>query len=157
MVARGIDSLLAGLRQSGRQITIETAGTVAPGGVTCDLASISPKLAHSTPAADEISGGWAARHAARRWQPAVVREWITAFPFQLKFVISRPQDVDEVESMLREIGVEVPRDRVMLMPEGIDAESLRARALWLVDICKRTGYRYCPRLHIEIYGNARGT
>ena len=50
MVARGIHELAASLRRLGKHITIETAGTVAPGGIACDLASISPKLAYSTPA-----------------------------------------------------------------------------------------------------------
>ena len=46
---------------------------------------------------------------------------------------------------------------VLLMPEGIDAATLQARAGWIADVCKRTGYRYCPRLHVELYGNTRGT
>jgi 7-carboxy-7-deazaguanine synthase len=157
MVARGIHTLLARLRQSGRHITIETAGTVPPQNISCDLASVSPKLANSTPSAGDAGAAWSARHEATRWQPEVVREWIGAFPFQLKFVVSRPQDVEEIGTMLQELGVAVPCDRVLLMPEGIDAGSLRSRAAWLVDICKQTGYRYCPRLHIELFGNTRGT
>jgi 7-carboxy-7-deazaguanine synthase len=43
------------------------------------------------------------------------------------------------------------------MPEGIDAATLASRAPWIADVCKRTGYRYCPRLHVELYGNTRGT
>jgi len=43
------------------------------------------------------------------------------------------------------------------MPEGITPEVLRARAAWLGELCKASGYRYAPRLHIELYGNQRGT
>ena len=46
---------------------------------------------------------------------------------------------------------------VLLMPEGIDAPTLQSRAGWIADVCKRTGFRVCPRLHVELYGNTRGT
>ena len=49
MVAKGIHELAAALRLEGKHITIETAGTVLPGGIACDLASLSPKLSNSTP------------------------------------------------------------------------------------------------------------
>jgi 7-carboxy-7-deazaguanine synthase len=43
------------------------------------------------------------------------------------------------------------------MPEGTDATTLAGRARWIVELCKQKGYRYCPRVHIELYGNRRGT
>jgi len=43
------------------------------------------------------------------------------------------------------------------MPEGINRATLESRAPWLAEVCKRTGFRYCPRLHIALYGNRRGT
>jgi 7-carboxy-7-deazaguanine synthase len=43
------------------------------------------------------------------------------------------------------------------MPEGIDAATLDSRAGWIAEVCKRTGCRYCPRLHETLYGNKRGT
>ena len=49
MVARGIHDLAAALRRAGCHLTVETAGTVGPAGIACDLASLSPKLAHSAP------------------------------------------------------------------------------------------------------------
>ena len=27
----------------------------------------------------------------------------------------------------------------------------------LAGVCKRTGFRFCPRLHVALYGNTRGT
>src|SRR4051812_43256401 len=62
MVAKDLPELARALRQSGWHITIETAGTVLPAGIACDLASISPKLSHSTPRPGEISQEWIARH-----------------------------------------------------------------------------------------------
>jgi 7-carboxy-7-deazaguanine synthase len=43
------------------------------------------------------------------------------------------------------------------MPEGTDPQTLQSRSAWVSDLCKQHGYRYCPRLHIALYGNKRGT
>ena len=48
------------------------------------------------------------------------------------------------------------RERVILMPEGIDREVLRERSVWLAEICKAEGFRFSPRLHVDLYGNLRG-
>ncbi|MED5418223.1 MAG: 7-carboxy-7-deazaguanine synthase QueE, partial [Verrucomicrobiota bacterium] len=49
MMAKGIYDLARQLKASGYHLTIETAGTIEPEGIVCDLASLSPKLADSTP------------------------------------------------------------------------------------------------------------
>ena len=59
--------------------------------------------------------------------------------------------------MLAQLGSEIPRDRVLLMPEGRTTGALRERASWVSECCKREGFRYAPRLQIELYGNRRGT
>src|SRR5512146_2070870 len=41
MIAKDIHALAAAIHGTGRHITIETAATVAPGGIACDLASLS--------------------------------------------------------------------------------------------------------------------
>ena len=46
---------------------------------------------------------------------------------------------------------------VLLMPEGVDRATLESRSGWIADLCKREGFRFCPRLHILLYGNVRGT
>ena len=157
MVAKEMPRLLAKLREAGKHITIETAGTIAPEGVACDLASISPKLAHSTP--DEVSAGktWVEKHERLRLQPEVLRAWCSTYDFQLKFVIASEADVLEVKAVIESIGIEIPPEKVLLMPEGITQEALKARQMLLVDVCKREGWRYSPRLHIDLFGNKRGT
>lgn len=156
MVAAGIHALTKAIRDTGRHLTIETAGTVPPAKIACDLASLSPKLANSSPG-QELPEAWRKRHEARRWQPDVIRAWIESYPFQMKFVICDQRDLDEVESMLDELGPAVRPEDVFLMPEGIRLEALRARAGWLVEICRKRGYRYGHRLQIELFGNTRGT
>ena len=156
MIAKEIRQLAAELKQRGRHITIETAGTVAPDGIACDLASLSPKLLNSAP--DPIEhAAWRKKHEATRWRPEVVRQWIDAYPYQFKFVISRPGDVEELEHMLAALKREIPRHKVLLMPEATSLEKMRGRAEWLGELCKARGYRYAHRLHIELYGNRRGT
>lgn len=140
------------LRALGMHITIETAGTVFQP-VACDLMSISPKLANSTPHERE-GGRWAAQHDRLRYQPEVLKQLMAAYPYQLKFVVAAPGDLDEIAKMLA--GTNADRSRVILMPEGTDPAALRERARWLVDLCKARQFRYGPRLHIDLYGDRRG-
>ena len=148
MIASGIVDLTERLRARGLHITIETAGTVfAP--VARDLMSISPKLANSTP-----EGSWAAQHDRLRFQPDVLRRLMSAYDYQLKFVVAQPEDLEEIQQMLDRLGAD--HDKVILMPEGVDASVLRERSLWLAEIAKREGFRFSPRLHVDLWGNRRG-
>ena len=45
---------------------------------------------------------------------------------------------------------------VLLMPEGVTPPTDAAKRL-IADACLTRGWRYCPRLHIDLYGNRRGT
>jgi 7-carboxy-7-deazaguanine synthase len=76
--------------------------------------------------------------------------------YQLKFVIAEPADVEGVESVVERLpGVD--RSKVLLMPQGVTREELNRRGPWVAAECLLRGFRYCPRLHIELYGNVRGT
>lgn len=156
MIAPGIRELAFQLQDGGCHITIETAGTIAPRGIACDLASVSPKLAHSAPDS-RLDDAWRKKHDELRWQPDIVAEWIAAGNFQLKFVVGSEADIAEVETMLRDTLCAVPPSKVLLMPEGTTIERLRERAAWLSEVCKAKGFRYAHRLHVELYGNQRGT
>ena len=68
--------------------------------------------------------------------------------------ITAPEDLAEVRQMVGDIGAE--GGRVILMPEGTDGSTLVERGRWLVEICKREGFRYSPRLHVDLWGNIRG-
>jgi 7-carboxy-7-deazaguanine synthase len=154
MIAPQITELTAALKDAGYHITVETAATVFVE-VTCDLASLSPKLANSTP--HERDGGrYAEMHEHARINVPVIQRWIDRYDHQLKFVVEGERDLAEIDALLGELrGIRT--ENVLLMPEGIDAESLRARGLAVAELCVRRGFRFCPRLHIELYGNVRGT
>jgi 7-carboxy-7-deazaguanine synthase len=154
LLAPDLSDLCAGLRARGYHITLETAATIFKP-VACDLASLSPKLSNSTPQERE-GGRWALRHDATRCRPEVVRAFMAHTEYQLKFVIDQPADIAEVHALL-EVLPDVDRSRVLLMPQGITSEELNQRGPWLAEVCKENGFRLCPRLHIDLYGNRRGT
>lgn len=158
MIAKGIHELAAGLKEKGIHITIETAGTVAPGGIACDLASLSPKLKNSTPSEDQGGAAWVERHEKRRLQPDVLSAWMQDYDYQLKFVVSEPGDLEEIDQ-LRNLLLDTPLApwKIQLMPEGTDTETLNARRDWIIEACLERGFRFCQRLHIELFGNTRGT
>ncbi len=149
LIAPDIVPLTERLRGLGRHITIETAGTVFEP-VACDLMSISPKLSGSTP-----EGEWAARHERLRIQRAALVELMARYEYQLKFVIEKPADVEEAGALVEQLGA--ARGCVILMPEGTDRDGLRERSVWLAEICKQEGFRFSPRLHVDLWGNRRGT
>ena len=157
MIAKGIHNLMSQLKGEGYHTTIETAGTISPEGISCDLASLSPKLKNSTPLPGEISDGWIAKHENLRYQPDIIREWIDHYPYQLKFVVTSAEDVNEIEQLVSDLGRDIPPHKILLMPEGISTEAIRGRDETLIDLCKQRGYRYCNRLHVELFGNTRGT
>ena len=149
-----IESLCLGLRHHGQHVTVETAGVVYKP-LACDLVSLSPKLGNSTPY-NRAAGRFALEHERRRLRPDVLRAFLESHDCQLKFVIDQPADVDEVLALLTQLPT-MPPDRVLLMPQGISHEELALRSAWIAESCKQHGFRYCPRLHIDLYGNRRGT
>ena len=136
------------LRALGMHITIETAGTVFQP-VACDLMSISPKLSNSTPA-----GNFAEPHDRLRIQPTILAELMARYEYQLKFVVENPADLQEIRALMEMLAA--PRERVILMPEGTEPARLAERGLWLAEICKEEGFRFSPRLHIDLWGSRRG-
>jgi organic radical activating enzyme len=130
---------------SGLRIEVETNGTVQPSpalAARVDQWNVSPKLA---------SSGNAER---ARLRPAVLA-WFAARPnAQIKLVIGSTVDVAEAHALVYELGV--PPERVVLMPEGTDATVLVERSRWLAEPCRAYGYRLGTRLHVFLWGNARG-
>lgn len=71
----------------------------------------------------------------------------------IKLVVATGDDADALR-LIREH--ELPRDRVMLMPEGLTDAALRERALTLAALCMNEGLRLSPRLHVWLWGAKRG-
>lgn len=127
-------------------VEIETNGTIAAPprlDVRVDQYNVSPKLAHSGNDAEL----------------ALIPERLDAFATDprafFKFVIAKPEDLDEVLELQRRYRFKP--GHVFLMPEGTDSETIGSRARWLADLCLKHGFRMSDRLHIHLYGDTRGT
>lgn len=152
MIAPQAVALTELFHTAGLHITIETAGTVFQT-LHCGLMSISPKLSNSTP--HERDGGrWAIVHERLRYQPEILKRLTADYDYQLKFVISDVSDLDEVSRIQH--ALDAPAQRIILMPEGVTRQVVTERGLWLAELCKQHGYRYSPRLHIDLWGDKRG-
>ena len=144
----------AGLVQLMRQLTaysedyhfeVETNGTLIPSpefDQQIHQYNVSPKLQNSG-------------------NPQKLREKAGAFRFfarspkaNFKFVVSEPSDLEEILSLLQRY--DIPSERVWLMPEGSSATVLNKRRKWLVEICKKHGFRYSDRIHVQIWGAKKG-
>lgn len=79
-----------------------------------------------------------------------------AADYQLKFVITAPEELAEVDALVAGLGVVDPT-RILLMPQALTAGELEERARWLVPLCQARGWRFCDRLHVRLFGNTRGT
>jgi 7-carboxy-7-deazaguanine synthase len=160
MLARKIVALGQRLQEEGFHITVETAGTIYRD-LPCDLMSISPKFANSTPSSDR-AGQWQEKHEASRFRPQIVRQLMEQYPFQLKFVVDEPKDLNEILDFLSATCSHWQEQselnqRILLMPQGIDLGTLQAKERWLKPLCEEHGFRFCSRRHIEWFGNRRGT
>jgi 7-carboxy-7-deazaguanine synthase len=153
LLAAEIEELTAKLRTQGAHVTIETAATLFKP-VTCDLLSMSPKLAHSTPWR-RAKGKFAKIHEAKRLNFEVMQRFIDRYEYQLKFVVNERQDFAEIEKILEKLEGAQP-SRVLIMGQGQTTRELRDRAKWIIELCKQYGFGYTPRLHIELFGNRRG-
>lgn len=154
MIFDELGDLCRRLREMGKHITIETAGTVDRD-VPCDLWSISPKLSNSSPVG-YTSEAWVTQHDERRKTPAVVESLMQRGEYQLKFVVGSILDAEEVLEYLSELRG-WSRDRVMLMPRGITTQELQLQTGWLTQWCRDHDLRLCDRLQIHWFGNRRGT
>ncbi|MGE0001310.1 MAG: 7-carboxy-7-deazaguanine synthase QueE [Fimbriimonadaceae bacterium] len=153
MLFDAIEPLARDLSERGHVVTVETAGTVFRE-ISCDLMSVSPKLANSTPV-----GAEADRHETVRSELAPLIRLLGHYDCQLKFVVqasTAEPDVAEIESLVETLGWDRP-DRVLLMPEGRNRKAVRDGLAVLAPYVASRGWRLCPRLHIELYGDTRGT
>jgi 7-carboxy-7-deazaguanine synthase len=154
LLAHEIEELTHRLKREAFHITVETAATIFKP-IACDLMSMSPKLGNSTPWKRE-KGQFASMHEQHRLNLPVIEQFIQGYDYQLKFVADERKDFAEIEEILDKLN-NVDRSHVLIMPQGTTREELAERASWIVELCKKHGFSYTPRLHIELWGNRRGT
>ena len=152
MINPELPQLVEKLKASEKHITIETAGIAFIPALPCDLMSISPKLSNSTPDDPKL----AVVHEDSRLDIAVLRELIDNYEYQLKFVVDSEADLAEIQQTIEDIG-NVDSEKVMLMPQAATRDELLAKSPMVADLCKRTGFAFCQRLHVLLWNNERET
>ena len=152
MIDSDLPRLVEKLKESGKHITIETVGIAFVPDMPCDLMSISPKLANSTPAEPQL----AAIHEDSRLDVAVLGELIDNYEYQLKFVVDSQDDLPEIQQTIEKIG-NVDLEKVMLMPQAGTRDELLAKSPMVAEMCKRTGFAFSQRLQVLLWNNKRGT
>jgi 7-carboxy-7-deazaguanine synthase len=135
--------LVQALTARGIAVEVETSGTQPPpAGAPAGLQwNVSLKLAGSGVAAE------------RRLPPDAIAAFVEAGAWW-KLVVADEADLAEALDVVARFTL--PRERVLLQPEGVRGEALAARSAWLVEACKRHGLRFSPRLHVWIWGAKRG-
>ncbi|MGB9823508.1 MAG: 7-carboxy-7-deazaguanine synthase QueE [Candidatus Hydrothermia bacterium] len=128
-----------------RSIEIETNGTIVPEGlpgIPSLTFNVSVKLANS---------GIDKEIRLKRDALVFFSECENAF---FKFVVSDENDIEEILSIVNEYYI--PRYRVYLMPMAANEIELRERATKLSELALGEGFNYSDRLHIRLFGSARG-
>lgn len=101
--------------------------------------------------------------SGERWEDAINPEIALEYSrinnsdTYLKFVVADQTDVDEVERAVAEFrsaGLECP---VYLMPVGGRTEGYDLTVQQVARLAMEKGWRFTPRLHITLFGNAWGT
>ncbi|HMQ48180.1 MAG TPA: 7-carboxy-7-deazaguanine synthase QueE [Saprospiraceae bacterium] len=124
---------------------VETNGTIQPEAAFDRLIhqyNVSPKLANSN------------NPQKLREKPNVYRWFANCPKAVFKFVITAPDDLEEVLQLKEKYAL--PAEKIYLMPEGFSPELLREKQAWLIEICKKYGFHFTPRLHVLIYGDRKG-
>ena len=109
--------------------------------------STSPKLSISGEQWDEAI------------KPDVARQYaeIPNTHLYFKFVVEDEQDLEEVDMARKayaDAGVEAD---IYLMAVGATVEGQSKTAKQVADLCLKYGYKYSPRLHVDLFGNKWGT
>lgn len=133
--------LVEALKTRGFTIEVETSGTLPPPPLRVDQWNVSVKLAGSG-----VPEG-------RRIKPEAIRAFLDLGAWW-KFVVVDAADVAEVLRLAERFAL--PRERILLMPEGVRREEILERSPWVAEECQRYGFRYSPRLHILLWGAKRG-
>jgi organic radical activating enzyme len=138
----------------GHDIEVETAGSITP--ITMAKQDspvvlpwsrpevhfdVSPKLMHS---GNDL-------RASRNW---TALDKLAKLNSDFKFVVvNGERDVAEIEEIVKR--VDIPDDRIWLMPEGTDVDSIRQHGLDTVEFAMSRGWNFSLRNQIWLWGMER--
>ncbi|GET31823.1 radical SAM protein [Prolixibacter bellariivorans] len=153
-------------------ITIETNGTLFDEELASyiDLFSISPKLSDSLVTEEklmqlprQLAGKVAAAPSQKSPCPEVIQQYIDVCrnsggekDFQLKFVMTGPENAKSIHNeVLNHISGWEPSD-ILAMPLGGNHHTLGKTSHRVLETAIQHGWRYCPRIHIDLFGDKPG-
>lgn len=129
-------------------VEVETNGTVEPQPVFTRYVNhynVSLKLSNSGMTENE------------RLNPDAIREYTSLASdgdAVFKFVVSREEDVAEIDDLVDEYGI--PESAIMLMPAGATQDDLAMTYPDVAALCKERGWQFSPRLHVTIWDKMTG-
>jgi 7-carboxy-7-deazaguanine synthase len=140
---QGLTELVSTLAGLGRRVEIETSGTITPVpalAASVSTFNVSPKLASSMVPYE------------RRIRPQALAAFAASGKAVFKFVACGRCDLAEVADLEARFGL-AP---VWIMPQGMTAETVLAGMRDLADEVLRRGWHLTGRMHVLLWGGARG-
>jgi 7-carboxy-7-deazaguanine synthase len=137
--------LMCSLHDKGYSMEMETNGTIFPDPELLPIIecwNVSPKISNSLIDSDI------------RFNEIVLREFVKLPNANFKFVVQKQDDICEVNGLAEYL--QIPIERIFLMPEGETAANINEISGWLAPFCINEGYRFTTRLHILLWGDERG-
>lgn len=163
---KGLGALCKSIKEDlDLHITIETNGTIFSEELTkyVDLFSISPKLSNSVPSAEKLKfynepeTPSSRYHHEVRKNLSVLQNFVdSAKDLQLKFVVGKQSDADEIINDFLSVLKGYNKHDIMLMPLGATQEQITKSNPIVLQMCIQNGWKYTPRIHIDIFGSKQG-
>ncbi len=130
-------------------IEIETNGTVIPTKEIMDLVdqwNISPKTSNSHNKQKGIN------------LEQLYEKSLSFYKYlqnaSFKFVIDKSEDLVEIDQILKKYNL--PKEQVILMPQGATKESILEKSRWITNYAKKNNFAFSTRLHVLLWDNQRG-
>ncbi|GAC1602974.1 MAG: 7-carboxy-7-deazaguanine synthase QueE [Acidimicrobiales bacterium] len=140
---RSLGGLLDHAARRNWRVEIETNGTMGPSpevAAGVSAFNVSPKLANS------------GIDASRRIKPEALRSLTATGRAHAKFVVVAPGELDEVAAIVELAGF----TDVWIMPEATSAAALASGLAALAPAVLGRGWNLSSRLHVQLWGDARG-
>lgn len=150
-------------------ITLESNGTLFDDCLAqwVDLFSISPKLSNSVPNSKKLAhyglkeSGPYKFHKDRRLNTQALQSYIdlcnnSTKELQLKFVIGKSDDLQEVKKDYLNALSNYKKNDILLMPLGANQGEIAKSAPIALEMAIANGWRYSPRVHIDLFGSKQG-
>ncbi len=167
---KGVTSLCQKLKKNlGVHITVESNGTLFDDELAkwVDLFSISPKLSNSVPSLEKLkyykeeeTGASKYHHEIRKninaLQSYVDITKATHMELQLKFVVGKSSDEEEIVNDYINFLSGIEKNDIMLMPLGATHEQIIKSTPIVLKACVKNGWKFSPRIHIDIFGSKKG-